>query len=198
MYCNKKGLKSCKRLIWSASIFILHYVTLDQISNDCCNLIKRRTMKVICEHANFFLRNFQLGMEYTIYINNIPQGDVYLLQLLEIVLHPSFVELSVDNRKYFLTYYCSRTFLCVSSNGSSEKKWYRYLLFLTAQDKNMITNMEEYECYHSVYLPPHNIAMYLIEFGMIYPCLYLLSKNNKHQLKPFSISNNFMYSLNVK
>ena len=125
IFCTatKNCLKSCKRPIWNASIFILHHVTFYQISNECCNLIKCRTMKVICEQANFFLKKFstQYGI-HNLYINNIPQGDVYLLQLLEIVLHPSFVELLVDNRKYFLTYYCSRTFLCVLSNGSSEKK----------------------------------------------------------------------------
>ena len=122
LFVLQKMPKNLQKTSLKSTYFELHYVTFYQISNECCNLIKCRQIKVICEQANFFLRNFQLGMEYTIYINNIPQGDVYLLQLLEIVLHLSFVELSVDNRKYFLTYYCSRTFLCVLSNGSSEKK----------------------------------------------------------------------------
>ena len=122
LYCNKKSSKELQKTYLKQGYFHPSLCHLLQISNECCNLIKCRTMKVVCEQVNFFLRNFQLGMEYTIYINNIPQGDVYLLQLLEIVLHPSFVELSVGNRKYFLTYYCSRTFLCVLSNGSSVKK----------------------------------------------------------------------------
>ena len=151
MYCNKKCLKSCKRLIWSASIFILHYVTLDQISNDCCNLIKRRTIKVICEQANFFLKKFSTWYGiHNLYKQHTSRGRISLAATRN---RPTseFCWTFSGQQEIFLDILLFTHFsLCFKQWLFWEKNNVNIYHFLqhNTRKRIMITNMEEYKCNH--------------------------------------------------
>ena len=76
--CTTKNSKKLQKTYLKRINFHPSFCHFLQISNDCCNLIKRRTMKVICEHANFFKKFSTWYGIHNLYKQHTSRGRISL------------------------------------------------------------------------------------------------------------------------